>query len=75
MRRQAKERLSPRSHLFTVRLWTEALDEGRVERRGRVQHLLSGERRFFRDWSTLVGHLEAKLQELDEGDTTEEESG
>ena len=43
-----------RSHLFTLRLWAEPLGEGRSEWRGRVQHVASGETRYFRDWSTLV---------------------
>ena len=59
----------PRSHLFTVRLWTEPLGDGRFERRGRVQHVLSGERRSFRDWPALVRYLESKLQELDAEET------
>lgn len=53
------------SHLFTIRLWSEAVGEGRVEQRGRVQYVLSGEHRFFHDWSTLVEYLEAKMEELD----------
>jgi hypothetical protein len=57
------------SHLFTIRLWTEQIGDGQVERRGRVQYVLSGERQHFRDWSTLVSYLEAKLQELDGGKT------
>jgi hypothetical protein len=55
----------PRSYLFTIRLWTEQLDPGQVERRGQVQHVLSGERRYFRDWATLLSYLEAKMRELD----------
>jgi hypothetical protein len=55
----------PRSHLFTVRLWTEQFGAGQIERRGQVQHVLSGERRYFRDWATLLTYLEAKVQELD----------
>ncbi len=55
----------PRSHLFTVRLWTESLGEERYEWRGRVQHVLSGRRRAFRDWPALVRYLERLLQELD----------
>jgi len=54
-----------RSHLFTIRLWTESLGEGQVSRRGRVQYVLSGERCFFKEWSTLVEYLEAKMKELD----------
>jgi hypothetical protein len=59
----------PRSHLFTLRLWIESLGDGRFERRGKVQHVLSGERRYFRDWPSLERYLERKLQELNEGKT------
>lgn len=48
------------SQLFTVRLWQEELGEGRSEWRGKVQHVLSGEARYFRDWATLI----AALQEM-----------
>ncbi len=40
---------------------------GQLEQRGLVHHILSGERQHFRDWTTLVNYLDAKLQELDEG--------
>lgn len=63
------ERALPRSHLFTVRLWIEALSDGRFERRGKVQHVLSGERHYFRDWPSLERYLERKLQELHTGET------
>jgi hypothetical protein len=66
--RDADQRL-PRSHLFTVRLWTESLGDGQFEQRGRVQHVLSGERRYFRAWPALVRYLESKLQELDTQET------
>ena len=55
------------SHLFTVRLWVEELGNGQTEWRGQVQHVMSGEKRYFRDWSILIAFLLAKLQEL-EGD-------
>ena len=48
---------SPRSQLFTVRVWREELGEGRSEWRGQVQHVLSGETRHFRDWQTLVAFI------------------
>ncbi len=41
------------SHLFMVRLWSEAVEDHKGWR-GRVQHVLSGETHPFRDWSTLV---------------------
>jgi hypothetical protein len=52
------------SHLFTLRLWPEALGDGRVEWRGKVQHVLSGEAHYFRDWGALVGHLLAALPDV-----------
>ena len=56
------------SYLFTVRLWVEELGNGQTEWRGQVQHVMSGEKRYFRDWSTLIAFLRVKLQEL-EGDS------
>jgi hypothetical protein len=47
----------PHSHLFTVRLWLEELVDGQVEWRGNVQHVMSGELRYFRDWPTLIEFL------------------
>lgn len=56
---------SPRSHLFTVRVWAEELGAGRIEWRGRVQHVTSGEAHHFRDWATLATLLPAMLREVD----------
>ena len=50
-----------RSHLFTLRIWPEALGEGQMEWRGKVLHVLSGEARYFRDWEALVGFLTETL--------------
>ncbi len=49
------------SHLFTLRLWLENLGDGRTEWRGQVQHVLSGQVRYFCDWPTLIAHLMAML--------------
>jgi hypothetical protein len=46
-----------RSYLFTVRVWPEELGDGRVEWRGRVQYVSSGETLLFRDWNSLVTFL------------------
>lgn len=51
----------PRSHLFMVRVWLEDLGDGKAEWRGQVKHVLSGEVRYFREWSALVDHLIAML--------------
>jgi hypothetical protein len=44
----------PHTQSFTVRLWCEDLGEGRSEWRGQVQHVSSGETRYFRDWQMLA---------------------
>ena len=51
---------SPRPQLFTVRVWREDRGDGQSEWRGQVQHLLSGETRYFRDWQTLVAFIVEK---------------
>jgi hypothetical protein len=50
-----------RTHLFTVRVWLEDLGDGQTEWRGEVQYVVSGEVRYFRDWSTLVAVVQAML--------------
>ncbi len=47
----------PHSHRFTLRIWEEALGEGKAEWRGRVQEIDSGETAFFRDWPGLIATL------------------
>jgi hypothetical protein len=56
-----------RSQLFTLRLWPESLGDGQVEWRGHVQHLISGETRYFREWGVLVEFLQAMLPQLRDG--------
>ena len=58
-----------RSHLFLVRFWKEAVQDGQdgkeaaqerqdgEEWRGRVQDVLSGEARAFEDWASLIDLL------------------
>ena len=48
----------PHLHLFTLRVWEEALGAGHVEWRGRVQEITSGETLFFRDWPGLITTLQ-----------------
>lgn len=45
------------SHLFTLRLWHGVLGDDRVEWRGQVTHMLSGESHYFREWQKLEAHL------------------
>jgi len=55
----------PRSHLFTVRLWREEIGSDASEVRMQVRHVLSGETRYFREWSDLVDYLQRALPEID----------
>ncbi len=50
-----------RSYLFTVRLWLEQLGNGRTEWRGKAQHVMSGQARYFRDWPALIAFIEKML--------------
>jgi hypothetical protein len=48
-----------------VRLWVEPLSEDCVEIRGEVRHVLSGRRRYVRDWTTLKAFLDECVGEGD----------
>ncbi len=56
-----EERESRNSHLFTLRVWMEDVGNGRVEIRGTLKHVLSGETHHFRDWPALIRYLEASF--------------
>ncbi len=53
------------SHLFTLRLWQEALGEGRTEWRGQLCHVLSGQTYYFRSWQALVTQMMKLLTDLE----------
>jgi hypothetical protein len=57
------DRTSPSltSHLFTVRIWREELGGGRIEWRGKVQYVLSGEARYFREWGDLIAFVREQV--------------
>ena len=50
------------SHLFTLRMWQESLGNGQVDLRGKIQHVNSGETRYFRDWQTMQAFVEELMQ-------------
>jgi hypothetical protein len=60
------------SQLFTVRLWAEDLGNGRTEWRGQVQHVLSGEVHYFREWPALIAWLIAMLPPTETTPTTDD---
>ncbi|MCX6032868.1 MAG: hypothetical protein NT169_26730 [Chloroflexi bacterium] len=53
---------SSRTHLFTGHLWLEEFADGGNEWRGKVQHVLSGETRYFQDWHVLLAFLQETSQ-------------
>jgi hypothetical protein len=55
------EQPAPSSHLFMLRLWPEDLGSGQTDWRGKVQHVNSGESRYFRDWQTLEAFIEGLI--------------
>ena len=59
----ADQSSQPTTHLFTVRLWQAPTSDGPSEIRGKVQHVLSGEVRYFGDWLDLQDFL---MQQSDE---------
>jgi len=62
----------PHAQLFTVRLWAEDLGDGRTEWRGHVQHVISGEAHYFREWPTLIAWLVAMLAPTETKPTTDD---
>jgi hypothetical protein len=49
------------TQLFTLRVWSEEVGEAQTEWRGRVQHVATGETRYFRTWEALVQFLTDQL--------------
>lgn len=60
------ERQHRRTHLFNVRLWNEPVTPDRAEVRGRVQHVLSGDVRYFRTWQEFTSFVDAALANSEE---------
>jgi hypothetical protein len=59
------EQRGRQSHLFTLRLWAEALEEGQDEWRGRIHCVGTDEVRYFRDWPGLIPLLLAMLRDAE----------
>ena len=59
------------SHLFTLRIWREELGDGHIEWRGKVQHALSGEARYFREWAELIEFIREGVGDSELADRTD----
>lgn len=53
----------PSSQLFTLRVWPELDEEGRLRWRGKLRHIPSGKVHYFRDWASLVPLLLSTLRQ------------
>ncbi len=60
----------PKNQLFTLRVWQADAGEGQMEWRGKLQHVVSGQTHYFRDWPTLILHLGKMLEEPTGGNHT-----
>jgi hypothetical protein len=54
---------SPPSHFFTLRLWPEEMGAEEPAWRGRLQHTVSGEVRYFQGWEALVELVQLLISE------------
>ncbi len=59
-----KDEQHAQTHLFMVRIWLEDMGESKTEYRGKVQHVLSKEVRYFRGWSMLIMVLHELINSL-----------
>jgi hypothetical protein len=51
------------SQLFTIRVWTESVDQDTRQMRIQVKHVLSGATRTFIQWSQVIEFIESQLLE------------
>ena len=55
------------SQLFALRLWTEQADPESIDIRFKVQHVLSGEVRYTRNWAEVEAFVMQIFQEVESG--------
>jgi hypothetical protein len=51
------------THLFTIRVWTEKLENGLHEWRGKIHEVSKDEGHYFRGWEALVEILQSLVTE------------
>jgi hypothetical protein len=60
---EGKPKSPDSSHLFTIRVWVESVDQDNRQLRIQVKHVLSGATRTFLQWSQAIAFIEAQIQE------------
>ncbi len=53
---------TPRSQMFTLRVWSEEIGAGRHEWRGKLHHVATDEVAYFREWAALLPLVLAMLR-------------
>ncbi len=62
--------LTHKSHLFVLRLWPEDMGGGKVDWRGSVRHVNSGQVHYYRDWAMLRAFVDEMLGVSDDAAAT-----
>lgn len=60
-----------RTQLFTLRIWKEPIEQEDREIRIKLQHVLSGEVRYFRDWPAAIDFCTEMLHGCDDTHTAQ----
>jgi hypothetical protein len=63
MATKEKTKTSDPSQLFTLRVWTESVNQDNRQIRVQVKHVLSGATRTFLQWSQVIEFIDAQLLE------------
>jgi hypothetical protein len=58
--------LSDPSQLFTVRVWKESVQDGNMQVRIQVKHVLSGATGTFPEWSQVIAFVVETMQSIQE---------
>ena len=68
MKQQKNHSKHTPTHLFTIRVWAEKLEDGIHEWRGKIQNVSQNEGHYFRGWPALVDLLQTLVSEDDQKD-------
>ncbi|MEN8240534.1 MAG: hypothetical protein ABFS17_01335 [Chloroflexota bacterium] len=63
MEKQEKETRNTPAHLFTIRVWSEEIEDGIREWRGKVQNVSTEEGHYFHGWNALIELLHRLVSE------------
>lgn len=56
-------RQTRRRHLFVLHVWLEERGDGNTEWRGEIEHVLTLEKRYFREWQVLLDFVQRSCEQ------------